>query len=343
MSGLPDRVTPMSQSTFEEIFGSSLVACQVMFVLYGIASLQAYMYYVNYPRDSLRMKALVGGIWGLATLHAALLTHTVYHYSVKSYTRPMILPDGEWSCYTAVATGIIICFIVQTYFTRMIFLMMSGRWRVILTAALILLLVAQIGFGIYFSYSLFHLWELLKLHECVYTAMVPLFVTRVISDATVSATLCIILYDARGFNGSMRMIKTLIIYSINRFLLTTLLVVTQTVILISRPESIWAMVIEYITAQLYVNSFLATLNSRNRLRHIGGQDSSVHISSASRPRVTAVSAPRFRGESWVESQRGDDVKFSVENVGGIKIGTETLALSDFGVGQKTAVRHQYAP
>ncbi|KAF4565288.1 hypothetical protein EYR36_001858 [Pleurotus pulmonarius] len=81
------------------------------------------------------------------------------------------------------------------------------------------------------------------------------------------------------------------------------------------------------------------LNSRNRLRHLGGQETSAYISSASRPRVSAVSAPRFRRESWVESQRGDDVKFSAENGAGIKIGTETLALSDFSVDQKTAVSH----
>ncbi|KAF4565287.1 hypothetical protein EYR36_001857 [Pleurotus pulmonarius] len=267
MSGLPDRVTPMPQSMYEEIYGSSLVACQVMLVLYGIASLQTYVYYITYPRDPLHMKALVGGIWGLATLHAGLLAHTVYHYSVSIPSAPRdvetvtwtayvvgekLLPADDparWSCYTAVTIGIVICFIIHTYFARMIFLMTSGRWRVILTTALMLLLVAQIGFGIYFSYSLFHLWELLKLHESVYTAMVPLFVIRVVSDGTVSATLCIILYDARGFTRSMRLIKTLIIYSMNRFLLTTLVVIAQTAILISKPESIWAMVIEFISAQ----------------------------------------------------------------------------------------------
>ncbi|KAF9491298.1 hypothetical protein BDN71DRAFT_1453309 [Pleurotus eryngii] len=94
---------------------------------------------------------------------------------------------------------------------------------------------------------------------------------------------------------------------------------------------------------VYVNSFFATLKCRNRLRHIGRPDSSAYISSASRPRISTVSAPRFRGESWVESQRGDDVKFSAENVAKIKIKTETLALSDFSVDQKTAVSHQYAP
>ncbi|KAG9225248.1 hypothetical protein CCMSSC00406_0007079 [Pleurotus cornucopiae] len=177
--------------------------------------------------------------------------------------------------------------------------------------------------------------------------MVPLFVIRVISDGTVSATLCIILYDARGFTRSVRLIKTLIIYSMNRFLLTTLVVIAQTAILISQPESIWAMVIEFISAQLYVNSFFAMLNSRNRLRHMGGQESSqsqLFASSGGRARVSAVSAPRFRRASWVETQRGEDVKFFAEDGGaGIRVRTETFALSDLGSSgdQKTAVSHEH--
>ncbi|KAF9491266.1 hypothetical protein BDN71DRAFT_1592380 [Pleurotus eryngii] len=108
------------------------------------------------------MKALVGGIWGLATLHAGLLANTVYHYAVSTTHSPIDVEaaistahvigeklhaaddPARWSCYTALAIGIVICFIIQTYFTRVIFLMTSGRWRVILTAALMLLLVAQL-------------------------------------------------------------------------------------------------------------------------------------------------------------------------------------------------------
>ncbi|KAF9486718.1 hypothetical protein BDN71DRAFT_1594803 [Pleurotus eryngii] len=163
---------------------------------------QAYLYYITYPRDSLPLKALVGGIWGLATLHAGLLTvaHTVYHYSVRTTHSPV---DVE----AAISTAYVI--------------VMSGRWRVVPTAALMLLLVAQIGFGI----------------------------STVCSICGNLATLCIILYDARGFTMSVRLIKTLIIYSMNRFLLTTLVVVAQTAILISKPESIWAMVIKFISAQ----------------------------------------------------------------------------------------------
>ncbi|KAJ8698959.1 hypothetical protein PTI98_005607 [Pleurotus ostreatus] len=333
MSGLPDRPTPMPQSMYEEIYGASLVSCQVMLALYGIASLQAYLYYISYPKDSLRMKTLVGSIWVLATLHAIFLSHTVWHYSVKSYTRPEILPDGEWSVYAGVTVGIFICFVLQIFFVRMIYLM-TKRWRKLLTGTMILLLAAQTGFGVYFAYSLFHLWDLLRLHEAVFTAMVPYYILRVVLDATVSATLCIILYDARGFTKSMKLIKTLLVYSMNRFLLTTIVVIAQTIILIAKPESIWAMVIEFISAQLYVNSFLAMLNSRNRLRNIGGQES-VYVYSNSRQGVSAVSVPRFKRESYGETQRGEEDKYPASDaISGIRVGTETVALSDFSLEAK---------
>lgn len=109
---------------------------------------------------------------------------------------------------------------------------------------------------------------------------------------------------------------------------------------------------------VYVNSFFAMLNSRNRLRHIGAQDSSFSPSQAqaqsqsqsqSQPfagaGAGAVSAPRFRRASWVETQRGEDAKFFAEDGyggAGIRVRTETFALSDLGssVDQKTAVSHE---
>ncbi|KAF4601612.1 hypothetical protein EYR40_004810 [Pleurotus pulmonarius] len=283
----------------------------------------AYMYFVTYQKDSIRMKMLVGCIWALATLHAIFLSHTVWHYSVKSYSRPEILPDGEWSVYSFTLPD-------ELY----VLLKVTKRWRKLLTGTMVILLCAQTGFGVYFAYSLFHLWDLLRLHEAVFTAMVPYYILRVVLDAMVSATLCIILYDARGFTRSMKLIKTLIVYSMNRFLLTTIVVVAQTIILIAKPESIWAMVIEFISAQLYVNSFLAMLNSRNRLRNIGGQES-VYVYSNSRQGVSAVSVPRFKRESYGETQRGEEDKYPTSDaISGIRVGTETVALSDFSIDAK---------
>ncbi|KAK7449252.1 hypothetical protein VKT23_013397 [Stygiomarasmius scandens] len=148
----------------------------------------------------------------------------------------------------------------------------------------------------------------------VYDAMVPLFVIRVLSDTVTAVALCVILFDSRtAFARSLRLIKTLMIYAMERFVLTTLVVFVQTIILIAKPKSIWAMVIEFVTAQLYTNSFLATLNSRNHLRGIGSGDSEY------------VSVSGFR--SKIEIKRS--IQISTNSTGsGVKIGTETLVMSD---------------
>ncbi|KAH7890617.1 hypothetical protein F5I97DRAFT_50425 [Phlebopus sp. FC_14] len=262
-SPLPDRITPVSQSLYEQTYGGSLICCQVMLVLYGISTLQAYIYFLHYVNDSIYMKFLVLAVWAFGSLHAFLVCHTVYHYLVLSYTNPMYLVQGEWSVYTATCVGVVVCFCVQIFFARMIFHLTKGWRRIILTGILGFFIVAQIAFGIFLSCEL----------EAVYPAMVPLFFTRVASDTVTAITLCVVLYDSRtDFRRSSRLAKNLIVYSMNRFVLTTVVVIVQTIILIVKPQSIWAMVIEFVSVQLYANSLLATLNSRSYFRALGNGD-----------------------------------------------------------------------
>ncbi|KAJ8516993.1 hypothetical protein ONZ45_g5750 [Pleurotus djamor] len=276
---LPDRITPVTQAMFDETYGqtfvsgASLICSQILLVLYGLATLQTYMYFMNYTRDPKSIKLTVLWIWLLSTLHAAFISHTEYHYLAKSYSDPMLLIDGEWSVYSGIAVGVAICFCVQVFFARMIFCLTNGATQRMLAVSFAVLIMAHAVFGIYISYDLFHLWEIPALHAAVYRSMVPLLIIRVVSDALTAGTLCVILYDSKSFARSLKLLNTLIVYSMNRFILTTLVVIVQTIILLKRPRSIWAMAIEFITAQLYVNSFLASLNSRNRLRHIGNSNS----------------------------------------------------------------------
>lgn len=70
--------------------------------------------------------------------------------------------------------------------------------------------------------------------------MIPLFCVRMLSDAVTATTLCVVLYDATTdfgrlvssifgprpathefYNSSVKLVKTLIMYAINRFVLTT--------------------------------------------------------------------------------------------------------------------------
>lgn len=276
----------------------------VMLMLYGLSVLQTYMYFLKYENDGAVMKAMVLVLWMLGTTHATFVCHTVYHYLVLSYTNPLSLIDGEWSVYAATCVGVVSCFIVQIFFARMIYHLTTHMWRLVLTTVFTILILGQVAFGVELSVKLFQIWQLPKLKAAVYVAMVPLFTIRVVSDAVTASTLCFTLYKTRPSQPrSIRLVNTLIVYAINRFVLTTVVVVVQTIILIVRPDSIWAMVIEFVSVHLYVNSLLATLNSRSHLRNMGTDyistarfsgfavrgGSSRHATSTTDPRVLDVS------------------------------------------------------
>ncbi|KIJ65814.1 hypothetical protein HYDPIDRAFT_39001 [Hydnomerulius pinastri MD-312] len=336
-SPLPDRITPVTQSLYEQTYGGSLICNQVMLVLYGISTLQTYIYFLHYVNDSIYMKSLVLVVWIFGSLHAFLVCHTVYHYLVLSYTDPMYLVQGEWSVYTATCVGVIVCFCVQIFFARMIFYLTKGRRRIILTTILGFFIVAQIAFGIFLSADLFIIWDLYKISEAVYPAMVPLFFTRVASDTVTAITLCVVLYDSQtSFKRSVRLVKTLIIYSMNRFVLTTVVVIIQTIILIVKPGSIWAMVIEFVSVQLYANSLLATLNSRNYFRAIGSGDSNYMTA----PSTTAVGYRRGGASTELttfEASANSTVNVDLKNHG-IRVDKERVVVADFeGSQEDTAV------
>ncbi|KAJ7574259.1 hypothetical protein C8J56DRAFT_1172827 [Mycena floridula] len=318
---IPNRITPISQELFAQTYGWSLVCVMVMLVLYG-----TYIYFITYAADHIVLKSLVFLVWIFATVHTVfgtsnrvilhvvtLLTSTAvcigaYHFDIVTYSQPVLVVTGEWSVLAAISVGVVVCFFVQMqvvirasrYYTDEDVAFAQGcfmpvisrkKWRIFLTGVLSALILAQVGLGIFLSVKLFQLWDPEKIVGATYIAMIPLFAVRVVSDSFTSISLCIILYDSQPiFSRSAKLLRTLIMYAMNRFVMTTIVVIAQTVILIIEPGSIWAMSMDIVNVQIYVNSFLSILNSRNHLREIGSgnQMSSIPI---------ALSAVRFKPAS----------------------------------------------
>ncbi|KAJ7841909.1 hypothetical protein B0H14DRAFT_2781964 [Mycena olivaceomarginata] len=277
-SSMPNRITPVDQALFSDSYGGPLVCCQVMLPLFGLSIIQGYLYLLNYGNDPRLMPYQVALIWSLGALNAVLVCYGVYHYLVLSYTNPLLLIQGEWSIPT--------CFLIEIFFARMLFRMTNGKRRIFILTVYGVLIPTQIVV----IYKLFALWDVPKLHAIVYPAMVPLFLLRVVTDAFTSVTLCIVLYDSRTDLGkTMRLIRTLIMYAINRFILTTVVLVAQVIFLLLKPHSSGAIAMEFVTAHLYINSFLATLNARASLRNGGIVDVTEDCSfrATTHPRQTA--------------------------------------------------------
>lgn len=250
-----------------ETFGAGFIGGMVAAILYGITTLQTYLYYVYYPSDTNGLKLLVGFIWVLDTLHVSLMCRALYYYLVTSFGNPDNLATGDWSLFTSLGLNLCMAVLVQTYFAFRIYYLTRSSMRWWLTSLLMLLVFAHFAFGLETVILMFIKKEFTALSQITLYAATPFAITAVLSDVFIAASLCILLHGNRSpVVETNTLVNTLIIYAINRCLLTSLVAVAEVIAFAILPDSLWFIAIDFVIGKLYANSLLATLNSRSALR-----------------------------------------------------------------------------
>jgi len=248
-------------------FGAILIGSFIATMLYGLTTLQTYLYYVYYPKDSRSTKALVAIIWVLDTLHAAFMAYSVYFYLVISYFNPALLAVGHWSLFLSIAFNTVIACIVQIFFLVRIHQLCSIKYRWWVTSLIGFIVLAHFAFGVETVVFMFIKRDLAKLSEISLIAATPFAIFAVLSDIMIAGALCYLLHDSRsGFKRTDTIISILIIYAINRCLLTSVVAVVEVIVYCTLPKSLWFLAIDFFIGKLYANSLLATLNSRAAIR-----------------------------------------------------------------------------
>jgi len=111
--------------------------------------------------------------------------------------------------------------------------------------------------------------ELAKLSEISLKAAMPFAIFAVLSDIMIAGALCYFLHGGRtGFKSTDTIVTTLIVYAINRCLLTSVVAVLEIIVFSTMPHSLWFVAIDFVIGKLYANSLLATLNCREALRAV---------------------------------------------------------------------------
>ncbi|KAJ8507439.1 hypothetical protein ONZ45_g10195 [Pleurotus djamor] len=123
--------------------------------------------------------------------------------------------------------------------------------------------------------------EFSRIPEITLVAATPFAIFAVLSDVAIAAALCILLHGSRtGFRKTNTIVTQLIVYAINRCILTSVVAIIEVIVFALMPESLWFVAIDFVIGKLYANSLLATLNSRNAIRERGGsQANSVGLSN----------------------------------------------------------------
>ncbi|KAJ6518583.1 hypothetical protein DFH09DRAFT_228500 [Mycena vulgaris] len=275
---------PALAETFNDTGGAGLVGCLLAMGVYGITTSQTYYYFVKYPKDKRWLKLFVSALWLLNTLHSALIFHLIYHYLIQNAFNLLGLIQNTWSLAVSMIVHLIVAGLVMIYFLNVIFQCSSPKFRWWLASLNGFAVLVFIGFGIDTVIVLLQAPTLLDLPNYTKTAFLPLATSQAGSDSMIAVTLCCVLFNNRtGFRRTNSLLYTLMIYAINRCLLTAGTTMVALFLIVFKPDSMMYIGPQFVASGLYTNALMATLNSRHRIS-TGSRDStsginSVHLSN----------------------------------------------------------------
>ncbi|KAF8576681.1 hypothetical protein K439DRAFT_1397162 [Ramaria rubella] len=266
-------------------FGVCFVALLISMALYGATLFQTYSYYMRFPKDTLLKKSLVAVVCVINTFQTVLISHGIYYYLILNYGNPVALEEGVWSFILEVVVTDLVACTVQMFFASQVFYM--GKGARIITATILIFAIIQLAFSCAFVVKGF------LTHGAFSALLAPIFKTFLLghliaslaADILITASLSYYLQVGRtGHSQTEYLIKKLLIYTINRGILTGLAAFLELVLYLASPSTFLFIGVHFITSKLYTVSFLATLNIRRSSRDADIILTSISGSSAANQR-----------------------------------------------------------
>ncbi|KAJ3556093.1 hypothetical protein NM688_g2213 [Phlebia brevispora] len=271
-----DSSTATTHLHLSTTLGAVFLGNIALAVLYGTSTLQTWIYF-NRFRDTLWLRILIFVIWTMATIHAALITYSTYYYSVINFSNPAQLYSSTW--YVVPATG------ESSLLWSSQELQRRDSYDDRQCGAHPLYLCIQnipsqrkkgLADGTYnctYVIRLQHEYRqpLTTVTEIQSPAishmMYIIFIGIVIVEGIIATSLSVVLWRLR--TGIMRtdgIIRTIIAYSVNAGVLTSLCSLSILITYATMPNNYVCVALYFVMPESSFNSLLASLNARRRLR-----------------------------------------------------------------------------
>jgi len=258
--------------TLGNTIGAAYIGMVASAILFGVATLQTFMFYRMYPREKLYLKIAVALLLILDGLSLFLNAHTVYHYLVDNFGNFAAMRMIVWSVRLQVVVNVVIICSVQTlYALRMsAFSEMGAPYLKWIMWFVWIGLACGYGIGIVLIIEIYSISGFTQVDE-IRWAILMSFGASTIIDFMIAASMCFYLQQGRstaGYSYTNNMLSTLIQYVLCTGVVTSACSITSLVAFAVMPHNLIFLSIQFSLTKLYVNSFLAMLNARKSLRQL---------------------------------------------------------------------------
>ncbi|KAJ7472564.1 hypothetical protein FB451DRAFT_1249970 [Mycena latifolia] len=268
--------------------GAYQIGVLVSYVLFGVTTTQAYLYYTRFPKDSRSLKALVVFVWSCELAHALCLGMTLYTWTITDSGRSDILkyfpaPLGAAELFSGCVAAT-----VQAFFGYRIYVLSKKPYISYFTWTLSFLrwlAAIVLGVAAVWKNPLMHAYE-----EKWAWLINALWAVSITNDVVITATLVSLLYQQRndGQRRTVAMIDKLIVWTIETGMVTSISNFIILILFVTMPDNLVWLAQWSIGTRLFSNSLLASLNSRASLRAIN--DSALAYSIT--PVMRSTNSPR---------------------------------------------------
>ncbi|KAI0778390.1 hypothetical protein BD413DRAFT_609009 [Trametes elegans] len=263
--------------------GAMFIGVVLTSCLYGLTTLQAYIYFGRGVNDHWFLRYLVLFVIILNTLHMVFITHAAYTYMITDFTQLLEILKPTWTIFPATVLTVVsdpsssgaIADLAelqlsagsqQRYHQRGSLLsnLAFGRNWLLATVISVCILVTVgtclaypfIGMG-------FRTWFSLEEYSWLLSFSLA---GSMSADILIAVSLCILFSKKRtGFARSDSILRALTIYSVNSGVLSSVCALLCLVTYVTMPHNFIFMTFYSIYPELVLNCLLATLNAREAL------------------------------------------------------------------------------
>lgn len=332
-----------SVTSLDSTFGCIFVATILTTALWGAGTVQLYLYYDKYSRkDKWFLRLFVFVVWALDTTLQVITIHSSYTSFVKSFGDFVaLLGFDKESAYGSIFTAIVDA-LVQGFYCVRIFRL--SRKNYILTGVVAILVITQAAllityFGLVYNFTVFtQLESVIKLEHAINA-------TQVAAELLLSGTLVLLLLRSRsGVRNTDTVIHKLVIYTISTGSLTGLCAIIALITEFASPDTYAYVLLGLLIPSIYLNSMLASLNSRESLRaELEGRDG-VQMSIRT-PFQAAVNTDLSVATSHYDTTDGDVINININgkaDAGFKSLNTDSLpSTSDLEAASGISSKHHY--
>jgi len=243
--------------------GSLEVGILVSTFLFGVTTVQCYIYYSSNARDTWYIKLLIPCVWLLEAFHTTSMCYFLYWLTVTNYGNLEALAAGHWPLNVSATCDGLVGALVQSFFAYRIYTL-TGKWYI----TLISWLGSATAFAMTFAITILSF----KLSVAAFSINYSWLATSGLSvllfvDVVNTAALCTYLRIERtGFNSTDSLLNKLFLWTLETGLLTSVAAILMVVFLLTEKSTTLWVCISIFYAKLYSNSLMASLNGREYLR-----------------------------------------------------------------------------